>query len=637
MPGVGFEPDTPKFQYIPSLLGIGHPPGYPLYMLLGYLWSLLPFPALAYGMNLLSAVFAVGALLAFDDILERLEINPWVAFPTVIATGLTFRFWSFAVVAEVYTLHMFILTMLFRAVMDFGKTATQRSYLKILFWTGCAFSHHLLILTALPGVVLYILHSDNQLLHRKWFWKYTLPLPFIVLGFYFLLCLKNMVAPIYVEDQANTLPGFVDLILARNYQSAMFIFGWEDLIKRRFPYFAEIFLQEWPFIAWCVFILGIGSLYLRKKWEALMLALAVFGNFAFAVQYSITDIDVYVLPSCFLAGAFVAEGWSTILRGFTGFDSWRAWSRRGAMLCFPLLLIAWFLHSNEPWHERHEYTKRTHEYTALIEALPDDSLLIANDFYEEHYVRSFLYGDPRFEDRRIKVTSCDTKYEALLAAYKNGTPFETRGQYLNLQEYDLYAASEFSGLENAGFILEPIELPDSLAFTQNLKNAIANIGNDQLVLFACIAPEMQRELRRTFMENVSGLGIQGFLAEAGHAYAAVGAPWLGKSDGIERANEDDIRISLRAGDYLGWKKLYCWFEIEADTKASEHGKVIFETPLKIRTYGSGKLHALVVDRFTGRICDIWHIPLHEPFPTHHIELRKIIGLRDVESVEAPNE
>ena len=53
------EADSGEFQFVPWLPGITHPPGYPLYTLLGWLWThLLPLNDVAWRMNLLSAVFA---------------------------------------------------------------------------------------------------------------------------------------------------------------------------------------------------------------------------------------------------------------------------------------------------------------------------------------------------------------------------------------------------------------------------------------------------------------------------------------------------------------------------------------------------------------------------------------------------
>src|SRR5919108_3423765 len=57
--------DSGEFQFVGFILGIPHPPGYPLYALVGRLWTLLlPVGEVAYRMNLLSAVLAAATLAA---------------------------------------------------------------------------------------------------------------------------------------------------------------------------------------------------------------------------------------------------------------------------------------------------------------------------------------------------------------------------------------------------------------------------------------------------------------------------------------------------------------------------------------------------------------------------------------------
>src|SRR5690349_11953418 len=51
MPG-----DYAEFQMSAAILGIPHPTGYPLYILLGKLFTMLPFGDVAYRVNLSSAV-----------------------------------------------------------------------------------------------------------------------------------------------------------------------------------------------------------------------------------------------------------------------------------------------------------------------------------------------------------------------------------------------------------------------------------------------------------------------------------------------------------------------------------------------------------------------------------------------------
>jgi hypothetical protein len=55
--------DGGEFQFVPYILGIAHPTGYPLYLLLGWAWShVLPIGDVAYRMNLFSALWAALAV-----------------------------------------------------------------------------------------------------------------------------------------------------------------------------------------------------------------------------------------------------------------------------------------------------------------------------------------------------------------------------------------------------------------------------------------------------------------------------------------------------------------------------------------------------------------------------------------------
>src|ERR687894_230445 len=55
--------DSPMLQAEVSVLGVGHPTGYPTYMMLTHLFTYLPFGDLAYRVNLASAVYAALAVL----------------------------------------------------------------------------------------------------------------------------------------------------------------------------------------------------------------------------------------------------------------------------------------------------------------------------------------------------------------------------------------------------------------------------------------------------------------------------------------------------------------------------------------------------------------------------------------------
>ncbi len=93
-------------------LGIEHPPGYPLFTLIGHVFSKLPFGSVAYRVHLASAFF--GALSGAAAWLCARKLIPGRLPAYLVAFGLGFSpvFWSQAIIAEVYTLNTFFFLVL---------------------------------------------------------------------------------------------------------------------------------------------------------------------------------------------------------------------------------------------------------------------------------------------------------------------------------------------------------------------------------------------------------------------------------------------------------------------------------------------------------------------------------------------
>ena len=91
--------------------GIVHPTGYPTYLLLGKLFSYLPFGNSAYRINLMSAFFASLTVLLLYFVLQRLISRRLIALLGAVFFAASNYFWQMALVAEVYSLHTFFLAL----------------------------------------------------------------------------------------------------------------------------------------------------------------------------------------------------------------------------------------------------------------------------------------------------------------------------------------------------------------------------------------------------------------------------------------------------------------------------------------------------------------------------------------------
>jgi len=153
--------DTFEFQVVAPRLGIAHPSGYPLYILIGKLFSLLPFGTPAWRVNLSSAVCAALASgVLFLAISEwgmgnyELRItngelrmaNPQFLIPLLAALTLAFSptLWSRAIEAEVYALNALLTALgVWLAVRRAtGKVSSSRALLLFGLLTGVAMASH---------------------------------------------------------------------------------------------------------------------------------------------------------------------------------------------------------------------------------------------------------------------------------------------------------------------------------------------------------------------------------------------------------------------------------------------------------------------------------------------------------------
>jgi len=96
--------DSLEFPLVSYRLGIAHPTGYPLYTLLGKLFSLAPWHNVAWRVNLLSAVAGALAVALVYLVARQLAARRMPALLGAVALAVSPVFWSQAVIAEVYTL-----------------------------------------------------------------------------------------------------------------------------------------------------------------------------------------------------------------------------------------------------------------------------------------------------------------------------------------------------------------------------------------------------------------------------------------------------------------------------------------------------------------------------------------------------
>ncbi len=141
-------------------LGVPHSPGYPLFTMLGKLFSLLPLGNVAYRLNLMSAFFSsLAALFVAWTTASILERSTWPADPLKWAAALTaglwfgtsFEVWEQSILTEVYALNAAVVCGFFLLLaLRWRGLSSDRLFDGQCFTLGLALTTHSTSLILIP-------------------------------------------------------------------------------------------------------------------------------------------------------------------------------------------------------------------------------------------------------------------------------------------------------------------------------------------------------------------------------------------------------------------------------------------------------------------------------------------------------
>ncbi|MCA9972271.1 MAG: DUF2723 domain-containing protein, partial [Anaerolineales bacterium] len=222
--------DSGEFQVVAANLGVAHPPGFPLYTLLGHLMTRLPLSGTAaYQVNLLSAITSSLTLAFVYLTAHHLTQRTLPGLTAVLALGTATTFWSQATGANVRSL-----TGLFAALMLYAlvrwqaarRAAPQSDRWLVLFALALGFglTHHVSLLFMACIFGLFIFWNDPTLLRQPHRW--LRPFLAAAAGLLPLLYLPLRAAADVrgASPALATLNGFLDHVLARGFSGDFFYF-----------------------------------------------------------------------------------------------------------------------------------------------------------------------------------------------------------------------------------------------------------------------------------------------------------------------------------------------------------------------------------------------------------------------------
>jgi len=416
--------DGGEFQFVPYLLGVAHPTGYPLYTILGWLWShLLPVGDVAYRMNLFSAFWASLAVALLYPLTRSLlrqvfpALSPSIRRLIGVVASITFAvtptLWSQAVIAEVYGLHIFFVVLIFYLLLAWGEVRQPRYLLLSALAFGLGLAHHSTTVLLAPAILVYIVLIDWRVFLD---WQLLLKCLVLLLGplvLYLYIPLRAPHTPYLRLPLAegrdlvlyeNTLPNLVDFVMGGPFSGSV---DFSVDLGERLTMTWDLLRNEVSLAGVTLALVGVMGLATgvpatgmasqeaatgsrRRHLAVLALTcLAYLASVSFNLVYTIGDIFVMYIPSYLMICLWIA-----VAAGMVASLVRRSRAASvGLVLLFLALPLGLLVSNVDALDQSDNTAARTGWEALLAEPLPPDAILISNDRNEIMPMWYFQYVD----------------------------------------------------------------------------------------------------------------------------------------------------------------------------------------------------------------------------------------------------
>jgi hypothetical protein len=317
--------DSPMLQTEVSVLGVGHPTGYPTYMMLSHLFTYLPLGDTAYRVNLASAVYGIAAVLLVYLAGLRLARRVVAAAAGALAFGLSGAFWSQAVIAEVYTFEALLVALVIFILLLWRDRRDGRYLLLSAFLIGLSLTHHLTSVLLVPAALAFVLLTDERVFSRTGLLLKGVGL--FLLGLLPLLYLPIralMHAPLNEADPSApwrflllvTGGSFLAESSEKGRNCSPSSLALADT-STRLGLFGDHLLGQFPLILIVIGVLAAFYLLFTDRATTVLLGVLFFGCLAQAVVYlqlGIEDFYVFLIPAFLAFGLCISAGLGVVLR-----------------------------------------------------------------------------------------------------------------------------------------------------------------------------------------------------------------------------------------------------------------------------------------------------------------------------------
>lgn len=379
--------DSGEMVSVIKTLGVAHPPGYPLYTLIGkLLTTIIPLSNFAYRVTVVSSLFMALAVLVMFVLLKKIfsEMSEILLLLISFSFSFSYLYWYLAVVQEMYTVSVFfVLLVLYFLITE--------KVLLAMFVLGVATGVRLDLVLIYPAVFYFIWTQDKRNRVKR---VITTHLVFAV-GFsvYLYLLVRSSAEPLINWNDPSTIARLISSLMRKTHGGTLDLISagyakGENFVAQLSFYFWHLF-RDYFYIGLPIAALGIAKLFQTKRrifWTAISGFLISGILFIYLANmppnpHALAILEAhFLLPDLFFI-IFLTAG---VMRVFE-------YKKEAGYLCCIVLMFGNFFITFPELNKRNNFFLT--DYTRnLSVSLPEDSVVVLKEdvqlfsMWEQKYV-----------------------------------------------------------------------------------------------------------------------------------------------------------------------------------------------------------------------------------------------------------